>query len=114
MRFLMAVIDDATGEATSDEMAAITAYNGRLRAAGHWVMAAGLAHPSASAVIDSRRDPDGGQGESTITEGPFMESRDYMSGFWIIDAPDQQAALALASEASRHCNRRVELRPFLA
>ncbi|MBB5616808.1 hypothetical protein BJ959_000304 [Chryseoglobus frigidaquae] len=35
-----------------------------------------------------------------------------MSGFWIIEAPDRDAALALAAEGSRACNRVVELRPF--
>lgn len=114
MHFFIAVIDDATGLASSDEMAAITEFNGRLRADGHWVMAAGLAPPSGSTVIDSRRAHVDERGDSTVTSGPFLDSRDYVSGFWIIDAPDHQAALALAIEASACCNRRVELRPFLA
>jgi len=111
MQFLIAVIDDATGLATPDEMAAITDFNRRLRQAGHWVMAAGLAPPSASTVIDGRVI---GGAEPTMTDGPFVESPDYVSGFWIIDAPDRHVALTIAGEASKHCNRRVELRPFLA
>ncbi|HAP77093.1 MAG TPA: hypothetical protein DCR14_13530, partial [Acidimicrobiaceae bacterium] len=48
-----------------------------------------------------------------LTDGPFVESKEYLSGFWIIDAPDLDVALALAADGSRCCNRKVELRPFL-
>ena len=48
-----------------------------------------------------------------ITDGPFLESKEYIVGFWIIEAPDLDAALKLATEASRACNRKVEVRPFL-
>jgi hypothetical protein len=41
------------------------------------------------------------------------DSADYMSGFWIIDAPDDATAFDLAAEASQSCNRRVEVRSFL-
>ena len=47
-----------------------------------------------------------------LTDGPFVESKEYLSGFWIIDAPDLDVALALAADGSCHCNRKVELRPF--
>lgn len=107
MRYLIAVIDDQTGSATPDEMESINGFNEHLRAEGHWVLAAGIGAPSTATVIDNR----GGQG--THTAGPFLESTEYMSGFWVIEAPDHQVALALAAEASRSCNRKVELRPFL-
>ena len=107
MRYLIAVIDDQTGSATPDEREAIDAFNERLRAEGHWVLAAGVGAPRTATVIDNR----GGRGISTT--GPFLESTEYMSGFWVIEAPDHQVALALAAEGSRSCNRKVELRPFL-
>ena len=47
------------------------------------------------------------------TDGPFIESKEYISGFWIITAPDLAAAVALATDGSRSCNRKVEQRPFL-
>jgi hypothetical protein len=101
------VIDDQTGSATSNEMAEINAFNDQLRAAGHWVFAAGLASPSASTVIDNRGE------EPVFTDGPFLESKEYLAGFWIMDAPDLDVALKLAADGSKACNRRVEVRPFL-
>lgn len=48
-----------------------------------------------------------------ILDGPFVETKEYVAGFWVINAPDLDAALRLALEGSRACNRRLELRPFL-
>jgi hypothetical protein len=107
MQYLVSVIDDRTGSATPTEMAAIDVFNHRLEADGHWVFAGGLASPSTATVIDDRG------GETVFTDGPFLESKEYLGGFWIIDAPDLDVALKLAAEGSRSCNRRVEVRPFL-
>ncbi|HEU5110736.1 MAG TPA: YciI family protein, partial [Micromonosporaceae bacterium] len=43
----------------------------------------------------------------------YAETKEQMGGFWIIEAADLDVALRIAAEASRHCNRRLELRPFL-
>ncbi len=107
MQYLVSVIDDRTGSATPDEMAAITEFNERLRAGGGWVFAGGLADPSTATVIDNRG------GAMAMTDGPFIESKEYLAGFWVMRAPDLDAAIALAAEGSRCCNRRVEVRPFL-
>jgi hypothetical protein len=107
MRYLVSVIDDQTGSATPAEMAAIDAFNERLGAQGHWVFAGGLASPGTATVIDNR------DGEAVFTEGPFLESKEHVAGFWIIEAPDLDVALELAAEGSKHCNRKVEVRPFL-
>jgi hypothetical protein len=107
MQYLVSVIDDTTGSATSAEMAAIDAFNERLEAQGHWVFAAGLTPPSTATVIDSRG------GEAVFTDGPFLETKEYLAGFWIIEAADLDVALKLAAEGSRHCNRKVEVRPLL-
>ena len=107
MQYLVSVVDNNSGSATSDEMAAIDAFNDRLRGEGHWVFAGGLASPSAATVIDNRGD------EVVITDGPFIESKEYLAGFWIIEAADLDVALRLATEGSKACNRKVEVRPFL-
>jgi hypothetical protein len=107
MQYLVSVIDDTAGLATSDEMAAINAFNDRLQAEGRWVFAGGLAAPSTATVIDNRG------GEAMFTDGPFLESKEYLAGFWIILAADLDVALRLAAEGSKACNRKVEVRPFL-
>ena len=88
-------------------MAAIDEFNDRLRDEGYWVFAGGLGAPSTATVIDNRR------GEAVLTDGPFVESKEYLAGFWVIDAPDLDVALELATEGSKCCNRKVEVRPFL-
>ncbi|PXY36534.1 YciI family protein [Prauserella flavalba] len=107
MQYLVSVIHDQSGLATPDEQAAIDVFNDRLQAEGHWVFAAGLASPSAATVIDNRG------GEALFTDGPFLESKEYLIGFWIIEAPDLDVALKLAAEGSKACNRKVEVRPIL-
>ena len=107
MQYLVSVIFDSDGLATPEEMAAIDVFNDRLQAEGHWVFAGGLGSPSSATVIDNR------SGEPMFTDGPFVESKEYLAGFWIMDAPDLDVALKLAAEGSRACNRKVEVRPFL-
>ncbi|GIJ76640.1 Uncharacterized conserved protein [Micromonospora phaseoli] len=106
MQYLVSVIDDTARLATPDEMAAIDAFNDRLQAEGHWVFAGGLASPSSATVIDNRG------GRAVFTDGPFLESKEYLIGFWVIEAPDLDVALKLAADGSMHCNRKVEVRPF--
>ncbi|HTS96322.1 MAG TPA: YciI family protein [Streptosporangiaceae bacterium] len=106
MQYLVSVIDDTAGLATPDEMAAISAFNERLKAEGHWVFAGGLAAPSTATVIDNRGE------EAIFTDGPFLESKEHLAGFWIMEASDLDVALRLAAEGSKHCNRKLEVRPF--
>jgi hypothetical protein len=107
MQYLISVIHDQAGLATPDEMAAIDVFNDRLQAEGHWVFAGGLASPNTATVIDNRGE------EALVTDGPFIESKEYLAGFWIIEAPDLDVALELATEGSKACNRKIEVRPFL-
>ena len=107
MQYLFCVIDDKTNSGTMDEQAAIDVFNDRLQAEGSWVFAGGLGSPDTATVIDN------GDGEAVFTDGPFVETKEYVAGFWIIQAPDLDVALALAAEGSKACNRKVEVRPFL-
>jgi hypothetical protein len=107
MQYLLSVIHDKLELAPGDEMTAIDAFNDRLQAEGHWVFAGGLGFPDTATVIDNR------DGEAVFTDGPFVESKEYLAGFWIIEAPDLDVALKLAAEGSKACNRKVEVRPFL-
>jgi hypothetical protein len=108
MQYLVSVIHDAAGLATPDEEAAIDVFNERLNAEGHWVFAGGLGAPSTATVVDNRGE------EALFTDGPFVESKEYLVGFWIIEAADLDVALKLAAEGSKACNRKVEVRPLLS
>ncbi|MGN6524723.1 MAG: YciI family protein [Actinomycetes bacterium] len=107
MQYLVSVLHDSTDLATTDEMAAIDEFNDRLMADGHWVFAGGLGGPETATVIDNRG------GQQVVMDGPYVESKEYLAGFWVLEAPDLDVALKLAAEGSRACNRRVEVRPFL-
>jgi hypothetical protein len=107
MQYLLSVIHDSAELATPDEMAAIDELNDRLGAEGHWVFAGGLAQPSTATVIDNREDA------ALFTDGPFLESKEYLAGFWVIEAADLDVALRLAADGSKACHRKIEVRPFL-
>jgi hypothetical protein len=107
MQFLLCVIDDGTGPDTATEDAAIDVFNSRLQDLGNWVFAGGLGAPDPATVVDNRGD------QPVYTDGPYVESKEYLAGFWIIEASDLDVALELATEGSKACNRKVEVRPFL-
>jgi hypothetical protein len=106
MQYLVSVITGSADVATPDEEAAIDVFNDRLQAGGHWVFAGGLAAPGSATVVDNRGE------EAIFTDGPFVESKEYLAGFWIMEAADLDVALKLAAEGSKACNRKVEVRPF--
>jgi hypothetical protein len=108
MQYLVSVIDDNAGMATPDEAGAIDVFNDRLVADGYWVFAGGLGGPSTATVIDNR------DGAAVFTDGPFVETKEHVAGFWIIEAPDLDVAIKLSAEGSKACNRKVEVRPFLS
>jgi len=93
-------------EAMEQAFADTDAFNRRLQDEGHFVFAGGLAPAATATVVD-------GQGERpTYTDGPYLEAKEHLGGFWIITAPDLDVALRLAAEGSRACRGRVEVRPF--
>jgi hypothetical protein len=85
---------------------AVDRFNDKLKAEGVWVFAGGL-HPIESAIT-----VDGTGDEPVITDGPFAESKEWLGGFWVIEAPDLAAALRYAAEGSNACRGKVEVRPF--
>jgi hypothetical protein len=107
MQYVISVINDSDAIASPDEDAAIDVFNARLQAEGYWVFAGGLGSLDAATVIDNRG------GEAIITDGPFLESKEHIVGFWLIEAPDLDVAFKLVAEGSKACNRKVEVRPFL-
>ena len=84
----------------------VDAYNSELQAAGVWVFAGGL-HPPSTATVVRVHD-----GEVITTDGPFAETKEQLGGFWIITAPDLDAALTWSAKAAAACLGPVEVRPF--
>jgi hypothetical protein len=85
---------------------AVDRFNEKLKSEGAWVFAGGL-HP-----IEAATTVDGTGDEPIITDGPFAESKEWLGGFWVIEAPDLDAALKWAAEGSNACRGKVEVRPF--
>jgi hypothetical protein len=65
----------------------VTRVADEMKAAGAWVFSAGL-HPPESATVLSNR-----QGEMLVTDGPYIEGKEHVGGFTVIQAPDLDAAL---------------------
>lgn len=81
-------------------------FNDKLKEQGYWVFAGGLAPATTATVVD-------GTGETPVmTDGPYLETKEAIGGFWVIDAPDLDVALKLAAEGSKACGGKVEVRPF--
>ena len=82
------------------------AFNDKLQAEGYWVFGGGLQPASTATVVDgSAETPE-------MTDGPYLETKELIGGFWVIEAPDLDVALALAAEGSKACGGKVEVRPF--
>ena len=84
----------------------VDVFNAELKASGSWVFAGGL-HPATTAtVVQAKGD------EIVTTDGPFAETKEQLGGFWVVNAEDLDAALALAAKATVACKAPVEVRPF--
>jgi hypothetical protein len=86
----------------------VDVFNAEVQQSGVWVFAGGL-HPSSTATVVRAAD-----GKVVTTDGPYLETKEQLGGFWIIDVVDLDAALALAAKASAACEAPVEVRPFQA
>jgi hypothetical protein len=84
----------------------VAALNAELQSAGAWVFAGGL-FPSSTATVVQVRD-----GDILVTDGPFVEGKEHIGGFWVIEAADLDAALEWGKKATRACAVPVEVRPL--
>ena len=93
-------------EAMQQMFADVDAFNTEVKAEGHWVFDAGLYPPDTATVVSVK------DGETVITDGPYAETKEHLGGFWIVKAPDLDAALGLAARGSVACRWPVEVRPL--
>jgi hypothetical protein len=80
--------------------------NQELRDKGAWVFAGGLTDPSDATVVRVER------GQVMTTDGPYVETKEQLGGFWVIQAENLDEALAWAQKATVACRGPVEVRPF--
>jgi hypothetical protein len=84
----------------------VNKFNAKLQDQGAWVFAGGLEPANIATVVDASK------GDVLVTDGPFAEAKEQIGGFWVIEAPDLDAALTWAAEGSAACQGPVEVRPF--
>jgi hypothetical protein len=85
---------------------AVDRFNTKARDAGIWVFAGGLQPGDLATVVDATGS------EPIVSDGPYLEPKEWIGGFWIFELPDLDAALDWAKEASLACGGKVEVRPF--
>jgi hypothetical protein len=109
-QYLLAVqYDESTpwpAEADREQRARTTKVTEEMRAAGTWVFAGGLLPSTATTVVRP------GNGTTTITDGPFAETKEQLGGFWVIRCEDLDQALAWADKCALACGSPIEVRPF--
>lgn len=97
---------------TPEEMQAfmerVMALEAEMDASGTFVFGGALHGPDAATVV--RR----GDGDLVMTDGPFVESKEHVGGFYVINADDLDAALAWARKVVDAINHPIEVRPFRA
>ena len=111
MRYMISVLNDEsvplpTGADWDASLARTGKVNDEMQAKGIWVFAGGLA-PSASATVVRVQD-----GDTTMTDGPFAETKEQLGGFWVIEVADLDEALGWAERCAEACWGPIEVRPF--
>ena len=99
----MATMDPAELEAT---LAVAGAFLEELAASGALVFAGGLHPPSTAVTVDHTGD------DLALNDGPYTQAPEYLGGLWVVEAPDQEAAVAWAAKASKALGARIEVRAF--
>jgi hypothetical protein len=88
-------------------MGDLDALRQEMKAAGAWVFTAGL-HPAGTATVVRYQD-----GDVLMTDGPYLEGKEHLGGFTVIDAPDLDAALAWAGRMATAIGLLpIEVRPL--
>ena len=77
------------------------------QAAGAWVFAGGLLPADSATVVRIERGT-----TTTMSDGPFAETKEHIAGFWVIKCADLDEALVWAEKCAAACMGPVEVRPF--
>jgi hypothetical protein len=85
----------------------IAALNDEMKAAGVRIFVGGLQPASSATSLRVKRD-----GKVLVTDGPYIETKEHVGGFWVLEAADLDEALAWGRKAAVACRAPVEVRPF--
>lgn len=85
-------------------IAAVDEFNTALKESGAWLFAGGLNPPSTAKTVDVT------SGELRVLDEPFVEADAYVGGFWVIEAPDEAAAIEWAARIAAALQSRIEVR----
>ena len=106
-QYLLSIYQPDGGVPGAETMARITAdlhkLNEELRKNGSWVFTGGLHAPASATVV---------RADGMITDGPYLEGKEHIGGFWVITAPDLDEALAWGRKAAAATTLPIEVRPF--
>jgi hypothetical protein len=114
MKQYLLAVHSVEGAPTRSEEETQRAYglvdrvNSELQSAGAWVFGGGLLPPDSATVVRVQN------GTTTMTDGPFAETKEQLGGFWVIQCADLDEALAWAEKCAEACMEPVEVRPFEA
>jgi hypothetical protein len=110
-RYLVAIhLPDDYDPAVSEDdamRADIDALNDEMKAAGIRIFVGGMQPVSQAVSVRVRSD-----GEELVTDGPYLETKEHVGGFWVLEARDKDEALAWGRKAAVACRAPVEVRPF--
>jgi hypothetical protein len=98
--------DQAAAQKDEAMMRDIDVLNDEMRAAGAIVFVGGLAPVKSARSLKKR------EGKVHITDGPYLETKEHIGGFWVLEAADLEEALAWGRKAVVACRAPVEVRPF--
>ena len=109
-RYLLSVIEPV-GPMPSPEflepiIKAVGVVDDAMRDAGVWVFAGGLHTPSTATVLRAK------DGQVLTTDGPYVEGKEHLGGFTIIDVPDLDEALSWGGQLAQATTLPIEVRPF--
>lgn len=114
-RYLLSVqvgTDDRPQQMSDEEMRRgyerVAQLEDDMRSAGALVMSGRLEGPDNAIVVDASK------GKVLTTDGPFVESKEVIGGFYIVEAPDRESAVQWASRTSAAISMPIEVRPFFA
>ncbi len=114
MQYLLLIHVDEAGMAAAREadaqamMAAYGAYTKAMREAGVWRGGERL-HPAANGAVVRVRE-----GKTTVLNGPYAEAKEQLGGYYLIEAPDLDAAIAWGARCPGAAHGTIEVRPIWA